>query len=333
MTDSPEVGTLVRVPIRDVWPNEAADLTPWLADHPVLFNDALEMDLDLVGTEVAVGPFSADIFFRGMSSLVVVENMMGSSDHDHLGKLMTYASGLEVANSDEGVDATYAVLLAERIRPEHRTALQWMNAHTTDAAGFFGVELEAWRIGDSAPAPRLNVVVRPDGWARQVRATQNANERQRLCPEFWAEFEPEFSAAYPDWRLHHSSLIGRRTPWIAMDARGRSLNEAHYSFDVTGNSGIGGTCVNFFLGSSYVEGAERIFASLMDQKADVEARFGAPLGWAPVSGGRTRFRVYAMYPEQGFNIVHRERWPDVRTWAIERLGALRDAIDPHLDEL
>ena len=338
MTDTPAIGELTSVPIRDVWPNEAANLTPWLAENPNrpgLFGDALGMELELEGTEVAVGPFSADIVFRGRGALVVVENMMGSSDHDHLGKLMTYASGLEAAYASEGLEATYGVLLAEQIRPEHRTALQWMNTHTTDAAGFFGLELEAWRIGDSAPAPKLNVVVRPDGWARQVRSTQSTNDRQRLCPEFWAEFGPEFKATYPDWSLHHSSLAlaSRRTAWIAMDAQGNSVNEMHYSFDVTRKSGIGGTCVNFYPNYGDHEEAQRVYASLRAHQTDIEARFGPDLRWDDTSEGRTRCRVYAELPGPDFDIADRERWPEVREWAIERLGALRDAIEPYLDEL
>ena len=103
--------------------------------------------------------------------LIVVENMFGATDHDHLGKLITYAAGL---------GAHYAVLLAPEFREEHRSVLNWLNSVSADDFGFFGVVLEAWRIGDSLPAPRLRVDVKPDSWGRSVRAARvhsEGNER------------------------------------------------------------------------------------------------------------------------------------------------------------
>ena len=104
------------------------------------------MDLELEGQEVPVGGYSADLVLNDISadSRVVVENMYGSTDHDHIGKLITYAAGLS---------ASYAVLLAETFRPEHRTALNWLNSISSEERGFFGLSLEIWRIGDSSPRP------------------------------------------------------------------------------------------------------------------------------------------------------------------------------------
>ena len=92
-----DIAALEPVSIRDVWPDEAKDLTPWLASKPDLLSDALGMDLELEGQEVVVGQFSADLVFRdvGSRSLVVVENMVNKTDHDHVGKLITYGAGLD----------------------------------------------------------------------------------------------------------------------------------------------------------------------------------------------------------------------------------------------
>ena len=121
----PNIGKLSPVPIKDVWSDEAKDLTPWLADAPDLIGEALGMELELEDTEVSVGPFRADMLFRDVSTgaLVVVENMVNPTDHDHIGKLITYSAGLS---------ANYAVLLAERFRPEHRSALTWINSISED---------------------------------------------------------------------------------------------------------------------------------------------------------------------------------------------------------
>ena len=186
------IDRLKPVPIREVWRDEARDLTPWLSKNLDALSEALGIDLELQGTEVSVGPFSADLLLRNANTgdPVVVENMMSNSDHDHLGKLITYAAGLE---------ATHAILVAESFRPEHRSALQWLNANSTDAVHFFGVELKAWRIGESLPAPQLDVVVEPDEWIRAIRA-ETATELTRLRQRFWDRYLQKYPGTFDPTR-------------------------------------------------------------------------------------------------------------------------------------
>ena len=164
-----DLGELSPVNVREVWPDESRDFTPWLAENADLLGDALGMDLLHEQTEAPVGRYSADLVFRDVSSdrLVVVENMFDATDHDHLGKLFTYAGGL---------GASYAVLISTEFREEHRSALNWLNSISSEDFGFFGVVLEVCRIGDSLPAPCLRVEVKPDGWRRSVRAAAPAPE-------------------------------------------------------------------------------------------------------------------------------------------------------------
>ena len=120
----PDFGTLERLDPREYWPNEAADFTPWLADDANirLLGSAIRMDLDVESTEVAVGPFSADIVCRSAPDdhRVVIENQLEKTDHDHLGKLLTYAGGLD--------DVRTVVWIARQFTEEHRTAIDWLNA-------------------------------------------------------------------------------------------------------------------------------------------------------------------------------------------------------------
>ena len=327
-----EIGSLTKVRIREVWPNEAADLTPWLAKNPDLLGEALGMGLELVDTEVAVGPFSADILFRvrNANALVVVENMMGPSDHDHLGKTITYASGIEAAR-EEGLEATYAVLLAERIRDEHRMALTWMNTHTdqTKAVRFFGVEIEVWRIGNSLPAPRLNVVVQPDNWAQQFREVvrdRGLTEEHLLHREFWSEFLPPLDAAHPGW-LSDSAKVRKgqsKAGWL-------TFPQARDKWYAVARERVGdqqGICVEFCVNNEE-DDMERIYDGLLEHRSTIEAQIGEGLQWKETPKMR---KIFILNPK-GIDFEDRERWPEVREWAIKRLGDLRDAIQPHLDEL
>ena len=170
-----DLGTLIPVGVREMWEDEARDFTPWLADHADLLGEAVGMDLLHERTEAAVGRYSADLIFREVSTdrLVVVENMFAPTDHDHLGKLITYAAGL---------GASYAVLISSEFREEHRSALTWLNSVSADDFGFFGVVLEGWRIGESLPAPpgqsHLGFPMRCDCQAAVGRGRFPAAERR-----------------------------------------------------------------------------------------------------------------------------------------------------------
>jgi hypothetical protein len=111
--------------------------------------------------EVRVGAFKADILAKeaGTGQYVLIENQLERTNHDHLGKVVPYASGL---------GATAVVWVAKEITEEHRRAVDWLNEVTTDAVGFFALEVELWRIGDSPPAPKFNLVSQPNEWANVV---------------------------------------------------------------------------------------------------------------------------------------------------------------------
>jgi len=183
------LGKLVAIPLRSLWPHEAIDFTKWLAetDNITSLADQLGLgELEVRGTEVQVGSFAIDILAEGVEgNLVVVENQFGPTDHKHLGQIMTYVAG------QEG-DVT-VVWVAEQFREEHRAAIDWLNASTIENFDFFAVEVEALRIGDSLPAPRFNVVAKPNKWSRGVnRATRQVSgaldERNKFYIDYWTRF-------------------------------------------------------------------------------------------------------------------------------------------------
>lgn len=144
------------VDLRATWPNEAQYFTPWLADNIGELGKVLGMDLELKGTEAAVGSYFLDILATDLNSRrpVIIENQLEATDHGHLGQLLTYAAGF---------DAGVVVWVTRDFRDEHRQALDWLNQRTDENTEFFGVVVELWRIGDSLPAPHFNLVAVPNG--------------------------------------------------------------------------------------------------------------------------------------------------------------------------
>lgn len=92
-----EFGTLADAPLREAWAHEAHAFTPWLAANLDRLSATIGIPLELTGTEMRVGTFSADILARNPmdDSVVLIENQLEGSDHTHLGQIMTYLAGLE----------------------------------------------------------------------------------------------------------------------------------------------------------------------------------------------------------------------------------------------
>ena len=317
-----DLGTLIPVGVREMWEDEARDFTPWLADHADLLGEAVGMDLLHERTEAAVGRYSADLIFREVSAdrLVVVENMFAPTDHDHLGKLITYAAGL---------GASYAVLISPEFREEHRSALTWLNSVSADDFGFFGVVLEGWRIGESLPAPRLRVDVQPDGWNRSVRAARadsESSERERAYRNFWGEFLLAFHGRYRDWTgarkasKHHymkfpssrSKLLRYSAAFCRLDGRPRLRAEA-------------------YIDAGDQESTKAVFDDLYRQKARIEEKVGEELEWDRRDHTQAS-RISLYYPRE-IRVTDEERWPDARSWLVEAMGKMRDAFNPVLREL
>ena len=155
-----DLGRVERVNPRDIWPHEADDFTPWLVQHLDVLREELGLNLIEPQTEVEVGNFRLDIKAKvtdngGGEETAVIENQLARTDHDHLGKLLTYAAGEE---------AQYVVWVAQYLKPEHRTALDWLNRLAPEKVWFFGVEVRVIRIGGSDPAPDMRVVAAPSNW-------------------------------------------------------------------------------------------------------------------------------------------------------------------------
>jgi len=179
-----QLGTFEQVDVRDVWPLES-DFTKWLAEpeHLPLLGETIGMELQLDSVEKQVGSFFADILCMETMGerYVLVENQLEDTDHSHLGQTITYAAGL---------DALAIVWIAKHFREEHRAALDWLNSNTDTRIGFFGLEVELWRIGDSQPAPRFNVVSRPNEWTGTVEnAGRELSSTQEAQLAFWMEFK------------------------------------------------------------------------------------------------------------------------------------------------
>lgn len=185
-----KIGQLNKLDIRELWKGEAQDFTPWLAQEENLkqLGDVISVDLELVQQEKNVGPFRADILCKSTidDSYVLIENQLEKTDHTHLGQILTYAAGL---------DAVTVIWIAKEFTEEHRATIDWLNRITDEKFNFFGIEIEAYKIGESLPAPLFQIVSKPNDWSRTIKTaatSQNLTDAKSLNLDYWTAMKKYF---------------------------------------------------------------------------------------------------------------------------------------------
>ena len=183
--------------LRKVWPHEALDFTPWLSqdDNIAVLSDAVGLDITVEESESSVGDFNVDIFATetGTERKIIIENQLEDTNHDHLGKLITYASGKS---------ADVIIWVVKHAREEHKAAIEWLNNHTDEKIGFFLCEIKLYRIGGSEPAVKFEVIEKPNDWTKEVKKNEAATETQLQRYDYWLAFQDyafqnaEFAGSY-----------------------------------------------------------------------------------------------------------------------------------------
>lgn len=181
-----KLGQLEEVDIRDLWNHEQYDFSEWLAqkENLELLNKAIGVTLNEVEKEVYVGGYRCDLVGNDemTGEKIIIENQLEASNHDHLGKIITYASGL---------GANVVVWIVREAREEHRSAIEWLNNNTATSINFFLIEIHAYKIGDSLCAPKFEIVEKPNGFIKNAKTqsgTGEYNKSQSERLEFWTRF-------------------------------------------------------------------------------------------------------------------------------------------------
>lgn len=316
MDTGKDLGKLKRVNLRKAWKHEANDFTPWLAEPDNLESLAQALgvsELELVAVEHPVGEFKLDILCTDGDEQVVIENQLNPTDHTHLGQILTYAAG---------VGARKVVWIAESFRPEHISALQFLNDNTTDGLSFFGVQIELWRIDKSPLAPKFEVVVKPNDWAKtgreQARVAVTSSPAKQLQLKFWSALAAKLAKEAPNIRVQKP----RPQHWYST-----SIGRALFNISATANTRDGILGVELYLGG---DEAKDHFTKLLLQKEDVEKQLGFELDWQELPDAKA-CRVATWYPDAPLEDL--ERWDEYTKWVMERLVAMEKVLRPIVKHL
>jgi len=307
------LGRLEKVELRDFFKDEARNFTPWLAEEEnlELLSETLGVDIELEDTEVKIGRFSADIVGNDRSSnrKVIIENQLEKTNHDHLGKIITYSGGK---------DAGIVIWICKKIQQEHRSALDWLNEISTEDYSFFGIEMELWKIGNSEPAPKFSIVVSPNDWSKTVKATtsqtRDISQTKLLQKEFWTEvcdyMSDNSTLNIRSPRPQHWQDFSIGKPW------------AHVSLTVNTQKNILG-CETYIWNT---DNDNERFHKLMNLKNEIEDEIGFTFDWQELEGKKSS----RIITTREANIKNRDDWDEYIKWCSDMVVKFHKVFSKHL---
>lgn len=247
----------------------------------------------------------------GTGQYVVIENQLERTNHDHLGKAITYASVLNAAS---------IVWVATKFSEEHIKALDWLNDNTVEDIGFYGVQIELWQIDESRPALRLNVVSRPNEAVRQVakiKATEDLSQNRKFQFDFWTKFKDKLaftkripSLHTPQARYWYNVSIGR--------ARVHISNICNTDTNTVG--------IRIYISNKITD---YMLPFLESKKEEIERSIGQSLLWNP--NPENRDKIIALLHPTDFNDP--KKLDEALEWLVEYTIKFRETFSPLVQQI
>ncbi len=299
------LGKLEQVHLREIWPNEQYDFSKWLAkeENMLLLNEALGLRLTDIKQEVSVGAYRCDLMAQDEITgfKVIIENQLEATNHDHLGKLITYASGL---------DASVIIWIVKKAREEHKSAIQWLNHNMAKEISFFLVEIKAYKIGQSLPAPKFKIIEKPIAFNKQQQNLSPA-ELERLT--FWQTFNKVLCEKGQPFNMRKATssswydvALGNKNAHICLTLLAK---ENRLSIDL------------------YIKNNKALFAHLFSQKKEIEKKLNFPLVWENVANKKVSKIKSSL---TGLDFKRIENYPALITDCIERVKQLELVFKDYL---
>lgn len=293
-------GELIQLDIREIWTLER-DFSSWLAENLNVLGEQIDIELELIRTEAPVQNFAADILAQDIATTnrVIIENQFGVSNHDHLGKMLTYAAGY---------DGYICVWIAESFQEAHIKSLEWLNERTDSRTQFFAFEIIVFRIDESRPVFQLRNQVKPNNWQRTIQETINTS----LSPT-QVSYQQYFQILIDDLRSLHNftrARAGQPQSWYSFSSGARGFT---YGMSFAQGERVR---VDLYIDTQDFAKNKAIFDNLYSNKQRFENSFGQEFSWERLDNKRaSRIAVY----REGHIDSQQTVLDEIRNWSIENL--------------
>ena len=305
------IGKLKEVDIRELWKHEQYDFSEWLSKKENIenLNEILGLTLIDISKETYVGSYRCDLFAKDETTgiKVIIENQLEISNHDHLGKIITYASGL---------DAKVVVWIVKEAREEHRSAIEWLNNNTNSNVNFFLIEIHAYRIGESDPAPMFQVVEQPNDFIKNNKSTnrdESMNKSQSQRIEFWNQFNNVVIERGKPFNIRKATT----DHWYNV-AIGTS--EAHIDITLVNKDSLIGV-------ELYITDNKELFDKLFEKKDIIEKDLGFKLDWRRLDNSKAS-RIVTFI--KGLNFDDHSNYNELMNKTIDLAVLMRDTFKKYI---
>lgn len=306
-----KIGKLTEVDVRDLWKHEQYDFSNWLAkeENIKLLDDEIGLTLMDINKEVYIGSYRCDLVAKDETTgqIVIIENQLEATNHDHLGKIITYAAGL---------DAKTIIWIVKEAREEHKAAIEWLNNNSSEEIGFFLIELHAYKINDSLPAPMFKVVEKPNNFTKTSKQNYSDKELNRSQNErlmFWEEFNTvivakgkPFSVRKPTTDHWYDVAIG--------------TSEAHLAINLVNKE-------NKIVLELYILDNKKLFNHLYEDKEKIENTLQMNFSWERLDGKKAS-RI--KHDVLGLDFSDHSNYPQLMDECIEKILKMRDVFKKYL---
>lgn len=306
-----KLGKLEEVDIRELWKHEQYDFSEWLSknENIELLNNEIGLTLTDIQKEVFVGTYRCDLVAKDEATgiKVIIENQLEATNHDHLGKLITYASGL---------DANVVIWIVKEAREEHRSAIEWLNNKTTNELSFFLMEIRAYKIGDSLPAPKFVVVEKPNDFVKTVNTGVDSGELSNAQAErliFWNRFNEVLISRNKPFNVRKATT----DHWYSV-ALGTS--EAHIEVTLVNKTNSIGIEV-------YIKENKNLFDKLFNSSEEIENELGFSMEWMRLDHKKaSRIICYI----EGLDFDNHENYDELMKRVIDKVIVVRNVFRKYI---
>lgn len=306
-----KLGKLEEVDIRELWKHEQYDFSEWLSknENIELLNNEIGLTLTDIQKEVFVGTYRCDLVAKDEATgiKVIIENQLEATNHDHLGKLITYASGL---------DANVVIWIVKEAREEHRSAIEWLNNKTTNELSFFLMEIRAYKIGDSLPAPKFVVVEKPNDFVKTVNTGVDSGELSNAQAErliFWNRFNEVLISRNKPFNVRKATT----DHWYSV-ALGTS--EAHIEVTLVNKTNSIGIEV-------YIKENKNLFDKLFNSSEEIENELGFSMEWMRLDHKKASRIIYYI---EGLDFDNHENYDELMKRVIDKVIVVRNVFRKYL---
>lgn len=306
-----KLGKLEEVDIRELWKHEQYDFSEWLSkeENIELLNDEIGLTLTDIQKEVFVGTYRCDLVAKDEATgiKVIIENHLEATNHDHLGKLITYASGL---------DANVVIWIVKEAREEHRSAIEWLNNKTTNELSFFLMEIRAYKIGDSLPAPKFVVVEKPNDFVKIVNTGVDSGELSKAQAErliFWNRFNEVLILRNKPFNVRKATT----DHWYSV-ALGTS--EAHIEVTLVNKTNSIGIEV-------YIRENKNLFDKLFTVSEEIENELGFSVDWQRLDNKKASRIIYYI---EGLDFDNHENYDELMNEVIDKVIVVRNVFRKYI---